>query len=111
MTDIKVFINSEYKSQMYMGYDEGENRIVIAFRGSDNIRNWLSDLNFSTSTYPLCNKCAIHTGFYNVWKGLEEQTFHYYKVLRLKYPEAKLVVTGHSLGAAVATIAALELAN
>lgn len=65
MTDIKVFINSEYKSQMYMGYDEGENRIVIAFRGSDNIRNWLSDLNFSTSTYPLCNKCAIHTGINN----------------------------------------------
>ncbi len=41
MKDITVFYNSSYSSQGYAGYDAGNNRIVVAFRGTVDVNNWM----------------------------------------------------------------------
>lgn len=30
----------------YVGYDKSENSIVVAFRGTDSIQDWLTDVDF-----------------------------------------------------------------
>lgn len=45
-----------------MGYDREENRIVISFRGSHNLKNWLEDFEFKEVSYPYCDRCLVHLG-------------------------------------------------
>lgn len=56
--------------------------------------------------YEPCDKCAIHTGFYSDWKSIRQQTAD--KILAIS-PTKDIYVTGHSLGAALATTAAIDL--
>ena len=51
----------------------------------------------------------MHAGFYNVYDSLSSQTLTAVRSLLSAHPSSSLVVTGHSLGAAVATFAALDL--
>lgn len=38
--------NSLIKAAGYIGYDPSTESIVISWRGSDNVRNWIEDLSF-----------------------------------------------------------------
>ena len=48
----------------YLGYSSQLNTIIISFRGSSNIPNWIENLNFEKVPYLFCLRCEIHTGFY-----------------------------------------------
>lgn len=67
---------------MYLGFDPDTNLIVIAFRGSHNIRNWMSDLNFVKTKYPVCHNCEVHAGFYNSWLAISSKVVSAYKALK-----------------------------
>ena len=55
-----------------------------------------------------CRNCTIHTGFLTSWQNTRCTIIPHVEEALDKYPGYKLVLVGHSLGAAVATIAALE---
>lgn len=92
----------------YVGYQASQNLIVVVYRGTESIENWIDDARFLLTTYPYCAGCEVHTGFYkahqSVWSGVLAEV----KRLRSKYTTYNLLVTGHSLGGAVATLAAME---
>lgn len=53
--------------QGFVGQAPG-NDIVVSFRGSDNIRNWIDNIDITkTDAYPKCDGCRVHTGFYKAW--------------------------------------------
>ena len=54
----------------YIIYDEDDNTIVVTFRGSQNISNWLSNIDFIFTDYTPCDKCKVHKGFYNAYLNL-----------------------------------------
>ncbi|KAF8426627.1 Alpha/Beta hydrolase protein [Tirmania nivea] len=84
--------------------------IVVAYRGSQSIRNWFTNALIEMKSIPQwCPGCEVHSGFLNAFQ--EEQATVVNSVTKLlqKYPEYRLVVTGHSLGGGIATIAATEL--
>lgn len=58
--------------------------------------------------YSLCSGCKAHLGFINALHSVRNQLFAHLSELKQKYPSAKVYFTGHSLGAALTTIAALE---
>jgi triacylglycerol lipase len=78
--------------------------IVIAFRGSKDVRNWLTNLDAVLEKGPVGE---VHKGFYDaissVWSDLVNT------VQSLRHSGQPLWITGHSLGAALATLAAAEL--
>lgn len=82
---------------------------ILAFRGTgrDNPKDMLTDADVLSVGEPegLLNACRAHRGFQRglneVWNGLKTtlETFRDY------HPAAEICFTGHSLGAAMATIA------
>ncbi|CAI6341608.1 unnamed protein product [Periconia digitata] len=58
---------------------------------------------------PKCANCTVHTGFYSSWLNTRKAILPDLTAAIEKYPGYKLVLVGHSLGGAVATIAGLDL--
>ena len=86
---------------------EHESFLCIAFRGTDELADWLDNIN-AFSTKALFGE--FHRGFWNsvedVWRPINDK-FRFLQQER-KRP---LFITGHSLGGAMATIAAAKLAH
>lgn len=111
MTEIQVFTSPIQQAQGYCSFDTENNRIVVAFRGSSNIPNWIADFTFVPVPYSRCPDCMVHTGFVGYLKSISSGINGCVAKLAAKYPTADLFVTGHSLGAAVATLSVIELSE
>jgi predicted lipase len=85
-----------------------EQGCVLTFRGTKNARNTISDMDISaTKPYSDCPDCALHTGFYKAWRSLAGPARAALQELGCE----DLRISGHSLGASMAVIAAFELAD
>jgi len=61
MTDVTVVHNGILKNnQMFVGYYTSTNSIIIAWKGTITIRNWLEDFDFFKVKYPYCEGCEVH---------------------------------------------------
>ncbi|ORX94003.1 alpha/beta-hydrolase [Basidiobolus meristosporus CBS 931.73] len=102
----------------YVGVNHKEKTIIVAFRGSANIRNWLHDFDFLPLdfTYPGAEKdTMVHGGFLKAFNSVSEDVIEGLKKVVDQLPsdpeDYELVVTGHSLGGAVAVLGAMEIKN
>ena len=90
-----------------------DTKCVISFRGSLNVANWHADFLAMLRPWPLgemsnatwCRGCKAHHGFAQAYDELRDDVLHSVGILNC----TQLVLTGHSLGAAVATIASFDL--
>jgi hypothetical protein len=108
----KLFTDAKTTTQAYVGRTNGETteNIVVAFRGSETIENWVTNLNFpKVGAYPKCDGCKVHEGFLEAWNSVREPIVAEVKRLLVEQPKAQVFVTGHSLGAALAALCAAEL--
>lgn len=96
----------------------------VLFRGSRNIANWRSD--FETGVVPIpadmlrapaceregaCSDAKCHAGFFTVWMSLREKLLWELRErgVQPRDRSLKLFVSGHSMGGAVASVAAWDL--
>ncbi|KAK7724966.1 hypothetical protein SLS63_008368 [Diaporthe eres] len=100
-----------FEMEGYVALDTVRKEIVVAFRGSSGLRNWIADLTFLQVPCNYTTGCAVHSGFKIAWESIREYTLDFIKAAFAEYPGYTLVVTGHSLGGAVGTLAAIELRN
>jgi hypothetical protein len=92
--------------------DPTRSLIVVAFAGSGNtIRNWFTDFTFAQVPYTLtgCTSCWIHSGFSTGWSERRDAVLDTVLSALERYPDYSLVITGHSIGAGIATLAGAEL--
>lgn len=84
----------------------------VAFRGpvGDDIIDWLeSEGNFTfVAPYQDCVECKAHKGFYDAYMSIQEEMYLALAELGVAKNE-KIVVAGHSLGGAIATLAMKNL--
>ncbi len=109
LSDIKVFSNSVGGIQGFAGFSKGLNAIVVVFRGSNNIQNWILNIGTTKSTYSLCSNCAVHSGFLSGYNFVATAVKTAVETLKAKYKGVKLYVTGHSLGGALAILCTAHL--
>jgi len=108
--DVTAFQNSSTDTQAFVAYMPDSDRIMISFRGSVTRLNWILNFDFfKTDAYPHCDGCRVHSGFYRMWTAVEARVTAAVKRLVAAHPSAKIYLVGHSLGGAMAALAAAHL--
>jgi len=107
LTNISTLSNKGCRA--FVGYEKKDNAIYVSFMGSQNIQDWIDNLDFIKIKYPSCSGCEVHTGFWKAYKNLAPGIQTTVKNLRQKYNGATLRIFGHSLGAAEAVHCAADM--
>ena len=108
ITDIHIYGNKSTTNLGYLAYDPSKNIIFLIFRGKLDISiiNWVQNL----TPFDKCDGCSVPEGFYLTYNNLKpENIINDVKALYAKYPTAKVVVSGHSLGGAMAYFGYLDV--
>lgn len=99
-------------TQGFVGLDEAGGRIIVAFRGSSDLANDIEDAEFWMTGTPFGpDDVKVEHGFLQAYHSLRNTTLGTIAVASAACPACSLLFTGHSLGAAMATIAAVEVAS
>ncbi|KAL5118906.1 hypothetical protein ACEQ8H_003229 [Pleosporales sp. CAS-2024a] len=96
LTDVTGFVATDTTNKL----------IVLAFRGSRSIRNWITDVVFPVVPTTICSTCLVSDGFWTSWLEAQSTVLTAIASAQAQYPDYQLVATGHSLGGALASIAA-----
>lgn len=86
--------------------------IVLVFRGSRSIKNWFNNFKFfkrSLDWEQTPPGVSVHRGFYITYMVIRQFIHSELKLLIEEYPGYTIDVFGHSLGGAIATLAALDI--
>ncbi|GFZ08973.1 alpha/beta-Hydrolases superfamily protein [Actinidia rufa] len=113
---IELVVDVEHCLQGFVGIAKDLNAIVIAFRGTqgNSIMNWIEDLYWKQVDldYPGMPDAMVHHGFYCAYHETTVRSGILHAVKRAKelYGDINIMVTGHSMGGAMAAFCALDLA-
>ncbi|RAL12635.1 lipase family protein [Aspergillus homomorphus CBS 101889] len=93
----------------FVAIDHTNKHVVLSFRGSFSIRNWITDAIVFFTDPELCTGCRAELGFWSAWTGVRDGVIQQLQDLEAEYSHYDLVLVGHSLGAAIATLAGADL--
>jgi hypothetical protein len=99
LTDVTGFVALDHTNKL----------IVVSFRGSQSIDNWLTNLDFGVVPTDICPTCTAHRGFWNAWLDARDTVLPAVKTAASQHPTYAISVTGHSMGGAIAPFAAAQL--
>ena len=110
--DVSYDANSD--TSVYIGHDPSSSQIVVSFRGTkeDSIMNWIYDLSMAKVKMHIAghpDDVNVHEGFYDAWNIHKDAVLSAVGTLQKKYPSYSILVTGHSLGASMATLCVVDL--
>ncbi|WP_407944235.1 lipase family protein [Paenibacillus durus] len=87
---------------------ESPQEIIVAFRGTSSTSDWISDIIASQKRFKYIKEdCLTHRGFTDIYSSARSGII---SALTRLSPDKTLYITGHSLGAALATLCAIDIA-
>ncbi len=108
----KEVVKVKKKIPVYFGFVlSSRNHNIIVFRGTQRTIEWVLNINavYATNDRKVASQSygAIHPGFSTIYSNIATQTLEAAKKLN---PSVPCYLSGHSLGAAIATLAAIDIA-
>lgn len=105
VTDITNFEDSSKGVFGFAGHSSGH--CILVFRGTSSGDGWKTDLKATLTDFnhPDCAGCKVETGFFGGYQAVRTSILEALS----RYSCQDVSITGHSLGAALATIAAYDL--
>lgn len=95
----------------FVAVDHTNKLIVVSFRGSSTLDTWRTNLDFDTTSTDICPGCTAHHGFWDSWLDARDRVMPAVKQASSDFPTYSITTTGHSLGGAIASLAAASLRN
>ena len=96
-------------SKVIGGYLPQDNQIFISYRGSENIQNWINNVEFRKINPYENSSISVERGFYNELQYTKDSVLDNLSDLIIKYNTVNLLITGHSAGAALSTLLTYDL--
>jgi hypothetical protein len=113
---IEIIVDVQHCLQAYVGVAQDLNAIVIAFRGTQehSVQNWVEDLFWKQLdlNYPDILDAMVHHGFYSAYHNTTVRPGILNAVKKAKEyygGDLDIIVTGHSMGGAMASFCGLDL--
>ncbi|KAJ3417385.1 hypothetical protein HDV05_004850 [Chytridiales sp. JEL 0842] len=108
--------NNQFKG--FVGVNHADRAIYVAFQGAVNAKSWLESLEFwkrqvnfeNTAGIALRAKAEVHDGFLDSYNNIRSAFLSKVTPLLSAYPTYTLHTIGHSFGAALSTLAAVDVA-
>ncbi|GAB4843569.1 hypothetical protein Ancab_013534 [Ancistrocladus abbreviatus] len=112
---IELIVDVQHCLQAYVGVAKNLNAMIIAFRGTQehSIQNWIEDLYWKQLdvNFPDMSDAMVHHGFYYAYHNttLRPGVIGAVKRAIEFYGDTNIIVIGHSMGGAMASLCALDL--
>ncbi|KAF8333871.1 alpha/beta-hydrolase [Amanita rubescens] len=114
---VSPLVNPLTDIQGYIARDDDKKELVVALRGSVSVVDFLTDVEMVMVPFmvpmilpaPPDSKIQVHSGFLMDWISIAAEVVEIVKEQLHHHRQYKLVTVGHSLGGALATLAALTL--
>ncbi|KAG2154446.1 Alpha/Beta hydrolase protein [Suillus bovinus] len=115
-TLVTQFIDLITATQGFVARDDTRKELVVSFRGSREVANAIAVTSILLSPLrgpglPKDTDTHVHTGFLYAFKSVGDRVLDVLREQFDKFPQYDVAVTGHSLGGAIASIAALSIRN
>ena len=106
--------------------NDNKNTYIVAFRGTDDTIDWSSNLSLIKTSikdppkhliikwpwYAYYKEPRMHSGFVNAYNSLKKDIYEYFEQENIKgnlSSNSDIILTGHSLGGALATVCAYDI--
>ncbi|KAG6004392.1 hypothetical protein E4U21_001112 [Claviceps maximensis] len=109
VTIVNAYDGSTTGLSAYVSLDLVRKEIVLALRGSDSLRNFVTDMFFFWHDCHFTDGCKVHAGFSKAWREIRDACVASIKAARDQHPDFRVIATGHSLGGAGAVLAVADL--
>lgn len=93
----------------FIAVDSTAQEIIISIRGSMSLHNWLGDVVWARQPATMCHNCWAHLGFFFAYSEIVNHVNATLFSATKLFPNYKITLTAHSLGAGVGTLLAMRL--
>lgn len=111
---VQDFSSTSTDTQGYVARDDSVGEIIVALRGSSSVEDIVTDAGTTLSqctspAVPYPTGATCHLGFQTAYNSVASSIISIVEAQLIKYPTYSITVTGHSLGASLASLASLSM--